>query len=118
VIPRVPDKEPVFVLGRPEWWLWPTILSLDAPAVALAWQSLLALVVGVKLAAHHSVLLGLSVWLAYAADRWIEGWRLTPQTVRTQRHAFFLRWRWPDRRKRRRWRNLRRHICRRRKRPG
>lgn len=83
------------MLGRPEWWLWPTILSLDAPAVALAWQSLLALVVGVRLAAHHIVLLGLSVWLAYAADRWIEGWRLTPQTVRTQRHAFFLRWRWP-----------------------
>ena len=92
--PHGTEKEPVFALGRPKWWLWPTILSLDAPAVALSWQALLARVVGVKLAAHHSMLLGLSVWLAYAADRWIEGWRLTPQTVRTQRHAFFLRWRW------------------------
>jgi hypothetical protein len=92
---RDPAKEPVFGLGRPKWWLWPTILSLDAPAVALVWQALLARVVGVSLATHHVGLLGLSVWLAYAADRWIEGWRLTPQTVRTQRHAFFLRWRWP-----------------------
>jgi hypothetical protein len=92
---RNPAQEPVFGLGRPKWWLWPTILSLDAPAVALVWQALLARVVGVRLDAHQVVLLGLSVWLAYAADRWIEGWRLTPQTVRTQRHAFFLRWRWP-----------------------
>jgi hypothetical protein len=56
---------------------------------------MLARVAGVRLAPHHVALLGISVWLAYAADRWIEGWRLTARTVRTQRHYFFLRWRWP-----------------------
>jgi len=25
------------VLGIPWWWQWPTILTLDAPAVAMAW---------------------------------------------------------------------------------
>lgn len=34
------------------------------------------------------------MWLAYSADRWIEGWRLTEASVRTRRHAFFLRHRW------------------------
>lgn len=61
----------------------------------MAWQSILARVVGITLQPYHVVLLGVSVWLAYAADRWIEGWRLSTETVRTQRHYFFLRWRWP-----------------------
>jgi hypothetical protein len=83
-----------FIPGRVRWWQWPTILALDAPAVALTWQAMLARVAGVVLLRHHVVLLGISVWLAYAADRWIEGWRLSTETVRTQRHYFYLRWRW------------------------
>jgi hypothetical protein len=39
--------------------------------------------------------LGCSVWLAYCADRWIEGWRLAPAAIRTHRHHFHQRWRWP-----------------------
>jgi hypothetical protein len=81
--------------GRPRWWQWPTILALDAPAVALAWQSMFARVAGVTTRPYQVALLGISVWLAYSADRWIEGWRLTIETVRTQRHYFFLRRRWP-----------------------
>lgn len=84
------------VPGRPWGWQWPTILALDAPAVAVAWQCMLARVAGVTLRPYHVVLLGISVWLAYAADRWIEGWRLSKETLRTQRHYFFLRWRWPS----------------------
>jgi len=37
------------------------------------------------------VVLAASVWLAYAADRWIEGWRLDWRFVRTQRHHFYQR---------------------------
>lgn len=84
-----------FVPGRPYWWQWPTVLSLDASAVAVLWQWQLARVAGVTLGAHHAFVLGASVWLAYAADRWIEGWRLEPEQVQTQRHLFYLRWRWP-----------------------
>lgn len=84
-----------FVAGRPYWWQWPTVLSLDAPAVAVLWQWLLARPAGVTLGLPQAVVLGSSVWLAYAADRWIEGWRLAPGQVQTQRHAFYQRWRWP-----------------------
>lgn len=84
-----------FTPGRPHWWQWLTVLSLDAPLVAIAWQALFARVVGVSLAWHYPVLIGLAVWIVYAADRWIEGWRLDPSRVLTQRHHFYIRWRWP-----------------------
>jgi hypothetical protein len=77
------------------WWQWPTVLSLDAPAVALAWQALLCESARVSLGWAEAAVLGSSVWLAYAADRWIEGWRLDPDVVQTQRHAFYQIWRWP-----------------------
>lgn len=83
------------VPGKPYWWQWLTIWSLDAPAVALLWQWLLERVHGGTLLWHHRLVLGASVWLAYAADRWIEGWRLAPAQVRTQRHHFYQRARWP-----------------------
>ena len=79
----------------PRWWLWPTILSLDAPLVVVGWQRLLARAASTRLTGADVWVLGSSVWLAYAADRWIEGWRLTPETTRTYRHLFYMRWRWP-----------------------
>jgi 4-hydroxybenzoate polyprenyltransferase len=66
---------------------------LDAPAVALLWQWMLARSVNARLRAPHAFVLGASVWLAYVGDRWIEGWRLTH--VCTHRHLFYQRWRWP-----------------------
>lgn len=73
------------------WWLWPTVLSLDAPAVAVTWQAATSVVGGVALGWSATMVLGASVWLAYVADRWIEGWRLPPHAVRTVRHAFYQR---------------------------
>jgi len=84
-----------YVSGRPHWWQWPTVLSLDAPLVAVAWQAMLARAARVTLGGHHVFILGAAVWLAYAADRWIEGWRLDPAQILTQRHWFYRRWRWP-----------------------
>ena len=79
---------------QPHWWQWPTILSFDAPVVAILWQWLLAQAAAVQLRPVHVFVLGTSVWLAYAADRWIEGWRLRPEQTRTQRHRFYQRHRW------------------------
>jgi hypothetical protein len=81
-------------LGRPRWWLWPTVLSLDAPAVVLLWQGLMAHAAAVPLGPAPRFVLGASVWLSYAGDRWIEGWRLAPARVLTVRHSFYQRWRW------------------------
>jgi hypothetical protein len=83
------------VATRPRWWLWPTILSIDAPAVVVLWQVLIARSASVPAAAPEMAVLGCSVWLAYAADRWIEGWRLVPDSIRTHRHRFYQTWRWP-----------------------
>ncbi len=79
----------------PRWWQWLTVLSLDAPAVAVLWQWQLARAGDARLDWSRPFVLGASVWLAYAADRWIEGWRLDPDRIRTQRHRFYQRWRWP-----------------------
>lgn len=82
-------------LNAPHWWQWPTILSLDAPAVSLLWQAALGRVAGVDVSWIHMTVLGSTVWLAYAADRWIEGWHLDWRDIRTQRHHFYQRRRWP-----------------------
>lgn len=76
-------------LSTPRWWQWPTILSLDAPLVALAWQGAFAGVARVALHWPHYAVLGVSVWLAYAADRWLEAWRLPPEAIVTPRHRFY-----------------------------
>ncbi|GAA5115510.1 hypothetical protein JIN84_20325 [Luteolibacter yonseiensis] len=84
-----------FKPGRPLWWQWLTVLSFDAPLVALVWQALFARVAGVSLPWHDPVLLSLAVWIVYAADRWIEGLRLSAEIVQTPRHLFYIRHRWP-----------------------
>jgi hypothetical protein len=91
---KAADRPPE-IASPPSWWQWPTILSLDAPAVALLWQWQIAQAAGGRLGFAPHFVLGSSVWLAYAGDRWIEGWRLAPGSVRTQRHYFYQRWRWP-----------------------
>jgi hypothetical protein len=58
------------------------------------WQALIARAARVPLRWPHLVVLALSIWLAYAADRWIEGWRLDSRRIRTQRHRFYQRRRW------------------------
>jgi hypothetical protein len=91
-----PEDSVEFVAGRPRWWQWPTMLSLDAPSVAVLWQWMLASAVGVRLEGQHVFLLAAAAWMVYCADRWIEGFLLTPDQVRTQRHWFYKRWRWPS----------------------
>ena len=59
--------------------------------MCLVWQTLLARSTGTALAWPYVAVLGASVWLAYAADRWLEGWRLDWRFVRTQRHHFYQR---------------------------
>jgi hypothetical protein len=76
------------------WWQWPTILSLDAPLVAATWQMVLFRAARLPARAAPAFVLCASVWLSYAADRWIEGWRLPLESVRTQRHRFYQDHRW------------------------
>lgn len=69
-------------------WAWPTVLALDAPLVAVSWQLAFAQVFAVALAPGAPLLLGLSVWLAYSADRVLDSFRLSAGGRPTLRHAF------------------------------
>ncbi len=64
---------------------WLTTLSLDAPLVAVAWQAMLAHVLHSSLAWHQRLIVGLSVWLGYAADRWFDS---KGSTAKTTRHLY------------------------------
>lgn len=72
-------------------WLWPNLLSLDAPVVALLWQILFARCFHARVEMLPSILLVLAVWLIYAADRTLDAW--TGSGARP-RHEFYRRhWR-------------------------
>jgi hypothetical protein len=53
-------------------WLWPNLLSLDAPIVAVLWQALFLRCFHATFDRLAAGLLVLSVWLIYAADRWLD----------------------------------------------
>src|SRR5487761_2206126 len=72
-------------------WLWPNLLSLDAPIVALLWQILFARCFHAPLDPLPSILLVLAVWLIYAADRTIDSFTGAGSRPR---HDFYRRhWR-------------------------
>lgn len=68
----------------------PNILSLDAPVVALAWQELLARQAGSPLRLAGRVVLGLTVWAIYLADRMLDV-RNPSVECETARHQFSRR---------------------------
>lgn len=75
----------------PRLWLWPNLLSLDAPIVALLWQLLFARCFHAGVNTIATILLVLAVWLIYAADRVLDA---RDQTSRLPRHQFYRRhWR-------------------------
>jgi hypothetical protein len=72
-------------------WLWPNLLSLDAPIVAVLWQILFARCFQVPVEPLAALLLLMTVWLIYAADRTVDVWR---GDVHSPRHQFYRRhWR-------------------------
>ena len=70
------------------WWLWPHLLSLDAPLVAVVWQGCWARAAHERLPWCHPGVLGLGVWLIYLADRLADSTRAAPGDLVTARHAF------------------------------
>lgn len=76
---------------RTQFWLWPNLLSLDAPLVALAWQVLFLRCFHAGENMGAAALLTVAVWLIYTADRTLDAWR---GAVATPRHEFYRRhWR-------------------------
>src|SRR4051812_25331299 len=71
-------------------WLWLNLLSLDAPIVALVWQDLAARSFGHPLRPAARIVLGLTVWAVYLADRLLDV-RAPGAGQNTARHHFYRR---------------------------
>jgi hypothetical protein len=92
----VPDIAPSTSTAAPRipWWLWPNVLSLDAPLVAVIWQAALAKVHKVALLPALSITLFIAVWLIYIVDRVLDGFSMRHAPRVATRHAFYQRNRW------------------------
>lgn len=67
-----PDSGPIQTVAsdsRTPWWLWPNLLNLDSPFLAVIWQEQFARIAGVNLAFSDRLLLFCCTWLVYCADR-------------------------------------------------
>ena len=86
------DRRRVTKPERTPWWLWPNLLSLDAPLVAVVWLFMLARAWRVDyLPWHQYVLLALVVWVIYVVDRLLDA-LVQGESPRCQkRHRFHAR---------------------------
>ena len=71
-------------------WLWPNLLSLDAPLVAVLWQGFLAYRFSLPLRPAGRLVLGLTVWAIYLLDRLLDARK--PQSLHEPaRHRYYRR---------------------------
>ena len=69
--------------------MWPQIVALDAPIVALVWQEVMARAHNVRLSWEFRLALFTSTWIIYLLDRTLDGIR--GEREETARHAFCYR---------------------------
>ena len=73
------------------WWLWPQVLCLDAPLVAMAWMAALAKSHHLRLQPSFYIGLGLVTWIVYVLDRTADAVSGRLQAPLSARHEFCLR---------------------------
>jgi len=83
--------DPVSSHEKVDFWLWPNVLSLDAPLVAVLWQLLLAQCMRVRLNPFEPFALGLAVWVIYIADHLIDTLRPKGGRWEPARKVFYRR---------------------------
>ncbi len=81
-------SEPNGSAAKVPLWLWPNLLSLDAPFIAALWQDLFARETGITLTLASRAALPLTVWLIYLADRLLDTKDLVVPYP-TARHSFY-----------------------------
>lgn len=74
-------------------WLWPHVLSLEAPLIAVLWQALFAEANHVAIMPSFVVGLALAAWLLYVIDRLLDAVRSAGAAL-DARHAFYRRHAW------------------------
>lgn len=75
-------------MHRIRLWQWPNLLALDAALIALAWQAAFAQILELQIHASAQIVLGLSVWLTYMADRLFDVARRPYEQLHSVRHRF------------------------------
>ena len=83
-------EPPPSVAGRVAYpsVVWLNLVCLDAPIVAVAWQWLFARTFGANLDLPLRLLLFLTAWLIYLADRFADTIKLSPASPISLRHRF------------------------------
>jgi len=74
-------------------WQWPNLLAVDAALIALVWQAAFAAALGHEVSAAVQIVLGLSVWLTYIADRLFDVAKRPLQKLHSARHRFVKQYR-------------------------
>jgi len=72
-------------------WQWPNVLAIDAALIAVFWQAALAAAMDLPLSMVAHLVLGLSVWLTYTADRLFDVAQRDASTLFSARHRFVKR---------------------------
>lgn len=85
-----PAREPSHAKRTP-WWLWPHVLSLEAPLVAVLWQRALAHAHGIRLTPMLDVGLALACWVIYVLDRTLDTFSVQSSGELDTRHLFYHR---------------------------
>ena len=85
------DQPPAAPSPRTPWWLWPQVLSLDAPAVSVAWMAVLARGHHIKLPPAFYWGLALITWIVYVLDRTADAISGRLPEPLSQRHRFYQR---------------------------
>ena len=85
-----PASESAHVRHTP-WWLWPHMLSLEAPIVAVLWQAALAHAHGISLTPLMNLGLGLACWVIYLLDRTLDTLAVKNVAELDVRHVFYHR---------------------------
>ncbi|WP_269538750.1 hypothetical protein [Cerasicoccus fimbriatus] len=70
-------------------------LALDAAGVAVVWHWVLGHALGLPVSGSSLWVLGLSVWLVYVGDRWLDARGKAPSALPTQRHRLLAQYRVP-----------------------
>lgn len=72
----------------PRWWQWPTILSVDAPLIALFWQWIFARAVAADIGWEQRAVLTIGVHGVYVLDRALDARAIGVKAV-SIRHRFY-----------------------------
>ena len=89
-MPAAPTTLPATKDSPVPWWLWPQVLSLDAPVVIVLWQAALAHTHRMHLPAAFSWGLGLVTWFVYVLDRTADAISGRLRRPTSARHAFYF----------------------------